>query len=100
MKVFINYRREDTAGDARALYDRLARQFGRDDVCFDINLEPGLDWMRAIRAEGERAGGFLALIGPRWVSSLRGWRAAGVVEPVEDLVLRDRMGAPRSGPAS
>jgi len=36
-KVFINYRREDTAPYAGRLYDRLAEHFGEDQVFIDID---------------------------------------------------------------
>ena len=40
-KVFINYRREDTAPYAGRLYDRLIAHFGEDQVFIDIDqIEP------------------------------------------------------------
>jgi hypothetical protein len=36
-KLFINYRREDTARYAGRLYDRLIAYFGEDQVFIDID---------------------------------------------------------------
>ena len=39
--IFISYRREDTAGYAGRLYDRLAAHFGPDRVFMDVEgIEP------------------------------------------------------------
>jgi hypothetical protein len=98
LKVFINYRREDVSGDARLLYERLKERFGDENVFFDVKLEPGVDWLAEIRSNGARGGVFLALIGPRWVSSLQGRRVAGVSHPVEDFVRREIEWALREWP--
>jgi TIR domain len=48
-KVFINYRREDTAPYAGRLYDRLTAHFGEGQVFIDIDqIEPGEDFVEAI----------------------------------------------------
>ena len=49
-KLFINYRREDTAPYAGRLYDRLAAHFGEDRVFIDIDqIEPGEDCFMTTR---------------------------------------------------
>jgi hypothetical protein len=41
-RIFMSYRREDTAFPAGWLYDRLVSHFGRDQVFKDIDsIEPG-----------------------------------------------------------
>jgi hypothetical protein len=97
VKVFVNYRREDTAGDARLLYERLTQRFGADDVYFDVRLEPGLDWVRAIRSNGETAGAFLTLIGRGWMDSLRA-RSPIRAGSGEDVVRREIEWALRDWP--
>jgi hypothetical protein len=87
--VFINYRREDTSGDARLLYERLTARFGDANVFFDVREEPGVDWLLEIRSSGSRSGAFLALIGPRWLSILRDRRAVAVSQAGDDLVRRE-----------
>jgi hypothetical protein len=71
LKIFINYRRSDTRGDARALFDRLAAQFGGDNVFYDqVTIAAGTRWRDEIRAHESAATAFLALIGPTWVEAL------------------------------
>jgi len=36
-KIFISYRREDVAGDARGIRDALAAKFGRSSVFMDVD---------------------------------------------------------------
>ena len=44
VRLFINYRRDDTQGEAQLLYDRLANKFGRENVFLDIRiLQPGMN---------------------------------------------------------
>ncbi|MDP2840888.1 MAG: toll/interleukin-1 receptor domain-containing protein, partial [Candidatus Methanoperedens sp.] len=52
--IFISYRREDTAGHAGRIFDRLREKFGRDKVFMDVaGIEPGVDFVEAIdRAVG------------------------------------------------
>jgi hypothetical protein len=66
--IFISYRREDTAGYAGRLYDRLAAHFGPDGVFMDVEgIEPGVDFVDAL----ERAVGscevLIVLIGKDWL---------------------------------
>lgn len=66
--VFINYRREDSAGHAGRLFDRMGNHFpGR--VFMDIDtIEPGVDFMEVI----ERAVGYcevlIVVIGREWLN--------------------------------
>jgi hypothetical protein len=54
-KIFISYRREDSAGYAGRLFDRLEARLGRNQAFMDINtIEPGVDFVEAIEwAVGE-----------------------------------------------
>lgn len=71
VSIFINYRRAEAAGWARALYEKLAARFGRDKVFFDQeSLKPGEKWAEGIRSESGGCGVLIALIGPRWADSL------------------------------
>ena len=79
LRIFINYRRDDTVGWALLLHDRLAAEFGEDNVFLDVRtLKPGMRWLEEIKTHGAGCGVFLALIGSRWKSSmpLPGARAA------------------------
>ncbi|MET1083457.1 MAG: ankyrin repeat domain-containing protein [Burkholderiales bacterium] len=78
--IFISYRREDTAGNAGRIYDRLVDRFGRERVYRDIDSgQPGEDFVETIRSRIEGSGTLLALIGPNWLKATDeqgGWRLA------------------------
>jgi hypothetical protein len=66
-RVFICYRRDDSAGYAGRLEESLERVLGRDTVFRDIaDIAPGEDYARVIRARLADASGVLVLIGARW----------------------------------
>jgi hypothetical protein len=67
--IFISYRREDTAGHAGRLYDRLAGHFGERRVFMDIDsIDPGADFVDAIEQSLSGCGAMIAVIGPHWLS--------------------------------
>ena len=48
--VFINYRRDESAGEARALYNDLVNQLGDDAVFMDVDsIAPGLDFRDVVQ---------------------------------------------------
>src|SRR5215813_764530 len=61
--VFISYRREDSAGHAGRLFDRLVDHLGRDHVFRDIeSIEPGEQFADSIRKRLATCDVLLALI--------------------------------------
>ena len=66
--VFVSYRRGDTEGQARALFNELADLIGRDSVFMDVDsIALGRDFRQILQ---ERLGScdlMLALIGPDWL---------------------------------
>ena len=69
LRIFLNYRREDSSGHAGRLYDDLAERFGADEVFIDIDkIEPGLAFDDAIEHALDRCDVFLALIGRQWLT--------------------------------
>ena len=68
--IFISYRRDDTSGYSRLLYDRLVREFGEAQVFMDVETirEPGTDFVDAINHGVGQCSVLLALIGRSWVS--------------------------------
>ena len=47
--IFIGYRRDDSAGHARALFDRLRAHFGAELVFMDVtDIEPGMDFTEVL----------------------------------------------------
>jgi len=69
-KLFIAYRRDDSAGHAGRLFDRLAERFGAKNVFRDVDtLAAGEDFQQAVRETLKRCDVLLVLIGPRWLSA-------------------------------
>ncbi len=68
--VFISYRREDSAGHAGRLFDRLAGKLGRDRVFRDVdNIRPGEDFTDVVRERIHSSEVLFVLIGPRWLTA-------------------------------
>ncbi len=65
-KLFIRYRREETAGHAGRLYDAIAGRFGDRNVFMDVNLAPGIDFVEQITKAVGACDVLLVVIGPRW----------------------------------
>jgi hypothetical protein len=70
LTIFINYRRGDTAGQARLLSYELKEKLPGARVYFDVDEAPGIDWLKELKTRGAAAGVFLALIGPQWLPQL------------------------------
>ncbi len=69
-RIFISYRREDSSGYAGHLYETLSETFGSDSVFMDVdNLQPGQDFVDAIRRTLAECDVLLAIIGRRWVTA-------------------------------
>jgi TIR domain len=67
-KLFINYRREDTAPYAGRLYDRLTAHFSEDQVFMDIDqIEPGEDFVEVINRKVGTCDIAIVAIGPNWL---------------------------------
>ena len=100
LKVFINYRRDDTAAEARLLYDRLAQRFAAENVFLDVvSIESGMQWLEQLKLRGRSCGAFLALIGRDWMPSMKARARARVVEPIDDYVKLEIETALRRRPA-
>jgi hypothetical protein len=68
-RVFISYRREETAYAAGWLFDRLEDRYGRDQIFKDIDsIQLGDDWVEAINAAVGSCDVLLALIGDQWLT--------------------------------
>jgi hypothetical protein len=67
-KVFLSYRREDSAGEAGRLADRLTHDLGKDTIFMDVDGIPlGVDFVKRLTAEVASCDVLLAVIGPRWL---------------------------------
>jgi len=68
--VFLSYRREDSAGFAGRLADRLEAEFGAGSVFRDVDdIRPGEDFQQAIDSQLRSVDAVLVLIGPRWLEA-------------------------------
>ena len=67
-RIFISYRRQDSAYPAGWLYDRLAEQYGPDQVFKDVDsIELGDDFVETITNAVGSCDILLALIGQEWL---------------------------------
>jgi hypothetical protein len=68
-KIFISYRRQDSADLTYAIYDRLASFFGDSTIFLDIDsLSPGQDFPHQLHEALNQCSVILILIGPQWLT--------------------------------
>ena len=68
--VFVSYRREDSEGQARALFNELAHLIGKDSVFMDVDsIALGRDFRQIIQERLETCDLLLVLIGPDWLDA-------------------------------
>lgn len=68
--IFVSYRRDETAGYAGRLADRLNEHFGEHKIFRDIDsIDPGLDFVEAIRRAVDSSEVLIAVIGRNWSSA-------------------------------
>jgi TIR domain len=76
--LFISYRRDDAAGHAGRLSDRLIASFGADRIFMDVqDIEPGQNFQQAIEKTLARCDYLIAVIGPRWLEIMQARKANG-----------------------
>src|SRR5450755_3898234 len=87
MAVFINYRREDSEGDTRAIYNRLAEETDQRNLFLDFEaIGAGENWRSRIDDNLKKVQAALVVIGPRWLDILKARMAAGGVDPVRSEI--------------
>src|ERR1039457_5606134 len=68
--IFINYRRNDSEGEAGRLFDDLVSHFSDESVFMDVAaIEPGRDFRKAIDHSIANCDALLALIGLEWLEA-------------------------------
>jgi hypothetical protein len=68
-RIFISYRREDSAYPAGWLFDRLVERFGTDSVFKDVDsIRPGDNFVSKITAAVGSCSTLLAVIGDNWLT--------------------------------
>ena len=67
--IFLSYRREDTSGFARGLFQSLVAHFGPDQVFMDVEgIELGVDFTKSLEQRISHCGVLLVLIGKNWAT--------------------------------
>jgi TIR domain-containing protein len=67
-KLFISYRRGETAAHAGRLYDAIVGRFDERNVFMDLDLAPGVDFVERITDAVAACHVLLVIIGPRWAT--------------------------------
>lgn len=98
LRIFVCYRREDSAGFARALKTVLGERYGKDQVFMDLdNIAPGQLWEDVVDRAVSHCDVLIALIGPHWLTLEDGdgqRRLTNPVDPVRleiEAALRERL---------
>jgi hypothetical protein len=69
MKIFISYRRDDSAGYAGRLFDHLSAHFGADNVFMDIDtIQPGEDFRKVISRAVGTCDVVIVMMGRQWLN--------------------------------
>ena len=68
-KVFISYRRKDTAAYAGWLYERMVARFGENNIFMDLEMPPGIDFHERITEVVSGCVVLLIMIGPGWAEA-------------------------------
>lgn len=68
-RIFISYRRADSAGYAGRIYDRLAGHFGENAIFMDVDtIEGGSDFIKVLEDAVQSCDVLIALIGKQWLT--------------------------------
>jgi TIR domain-containing protein len=68
-KVFICYRREDTAAHAGRLYDAMVAHFGERNVFMDVDIAPGVDFVERITRVVSGCLVLIVVMGRNWATA-------------------------------
>jgi TIR domain len=67
-RVFISYRRQDSAAYAGRIYDAMVARFGERNVFMDLDLAPGVDFVERITEAVSACQVLIEVIGPTWAT--------------------------------
>ena len=71
-RIFLSYRRADSADVTGRIYDRLAAHFGENSVFKDVDsIPPGIDFKEHLEKAVGKCKIFLAVIGDKWLEDSR-----------------------------
>src|SRR5215204_2262384 len=94
-KVFISYRRKETAAYAGWLYDRMVARFGEDNIFMDMEMAPGIDFHERITEVVSGCVVLLVLIGPDWAGATEEDGSRRLDNPVDFVRLEIETGLRR-----
>ncbi|HBH81038.1 MAG TPA: hypothetical protein DDY39_14525 [Nitrospira sp.] len=81
-KIFLSYRREDSADVTGRIDDRLVQQFGREAVFVYVDSIPfGVDFRKHLDDQVAKCDVFLAVIGPDWTGTKDGKGKSRLEDP-------------------
>ena len=87
MRVFISYRRQDSAAWASRLFDALSSRYGPREIFLDAaNISVGLDWRHYIEDAIAKSDAVLAVIGPHWLDAGYRDQVRRRIDDPDDLV--------------
>ena len=84
-RVFITYRREETAAHAGRLYDAMVGRFGEANVFMDVDMAPGVDFVERITEAVAACHVLIVVMGPSWATVEDERGTARLADP-EDFV--------------
>ena len=89
MKIFISYRRDDTAGRAGRLFDQLVSRFGARNVFQDVAaIAPGADFDQQVGEAIAQSDAALVVIGANWLT-MRAPDGTPRLDQTDDYVRRE-----------
>lgn len=95
-RLFLSYRRDDSAGFAGRLADAMEAEFGAGSVFRDVDdIRPGEDFIHAIESHLQQVGVVLVMIGPRWLDAGADGRRR--LDDANDFVRQEIQAALESG---
>lgn len=69
-RIFLCYRRDDSGTIVGRIFDRLAIEFGNENIFKDVdNIPYGVDFVEYLDREIQKCGALFVVIGPRWLRS-------------------------------
>jgi hypothetical protein len=68
-RIFVSYRRGETAAHAGRIYDAMVNRFGEDNVFMDVEMEPGVDFVELITDVVSSCTVLIAVIGRDWADA-------------------------------
>jgi hypothetical protein len=87
-KIFLSYRRDDSADIAGRIFDHLERRFGRGRLFLDVDAIPyGDDFRQQIDEALDQTGVFLAIIGDNWLDAKNPKTGGNRLDDPDDYVV-------------